>query len=171
MLKKLLAWLKKILAKPEPPVEKPYIVEQGKRVEQLARALSFTIVPARDGDPSTEDVPCWSYDGTDGENFNGGNATAAHFSVRVNAYNADALKLKICSYGKVSEPKLACGWKAGVAYAVELRLSENSVSLTVNGQTLAVSCVVPASATLGYGWPPQKRQGCLGASVTGVAWG
>jgi len=164
---------------PAPPLPAPagYVVTEGDRVERddlaAGSSLAFDFTPARDGSAETEDVVAWAV-GPPEAGWNGGNAPAGSgvFTVRVNAYSRDAWKLKVYSLGLgyAGEVKLPVSWRAGQTYAVRLEILVGRVRLTVDGRSVEVGCHVPQVSRVGYGWPPQKRQGALGARIENVVW-
>ena len=169
------SWWKKLLEKwfgtatePEPQPEPTYVVEVGKRVEKEANSLAFTCVPARDGSATIEDVVLWGYTGGD---WHGGNPQDGHFSFRVKTNNPNSLELKVYdASGYVGEWDIACGWRVGQTYKIEVLLLADRVRLTVGGLLVeSKRCVPPVKCTMGYGWPP-TRKGALGAKITEVIW-
>lgn len=157
---------------PTPVPVEAYTVVQGQRIEKVARSVSFDITPARDGTQELEDVPVWAYVGTDGATWNGGNSLNGLLSVRVKANNTGSYELKVGMNGVVQEPDVSAPCKAGVKVAMKLELLPDEVRFTANGQSKSVPVTLSAdqSYTIGIGWPPQKRQGCLGATITNAIW-
>lgn len=177
--KKLVAWIVRVF-KPESggepvpvPVPDKYVVMPDKKpLEQVCNTLEFDIVPKRNGDPSTEDVVAYMCSGENSSGWNGGNPKPGTMSLRLNCYNASALKMKVYSEtGFVAEPKIHCGWIAGKKYSVKIEKLTNGVRCTVNGVSAMVSCDMPKISVTGTGWPPSTRNGCLFAVITNVKWG
>ena len=163
--------------KPEPPPDKVYIVEQGKdkRKERIAKSISFDITPARDGDQNLEDVPVWAYAGTNPDTWNGGNNIGL-LSVRVKANDTNSYELKVGPTADgVQEPNIQGPCKAGVKINMKLELLPNGVRFTTKygegkGDSKFVECATAGDHTIGIGWPPQKRNGCLGAKIENEIW-
>lgn len=156
------------LNKPDPPPVVAYVVTEGQRVEQVARSVAFDITPARDGTPELEDVPVWAYAGTDPATWNGGNHTGL-LAVRVKCNDAGSYELKVGpTPAGVLEPDVRAPCKAGVKVSMKLELTDDGVRFTAGGDSKFVAVPISGDHTIGYGWPPQKRQGCLGAKIENV---
>ena len=157
------------ILKPKPPVIPSYIVEVNKRDERIAKSVSFDMIPARDGTQSLEDVPVWAYAGTNPDDWNGGN-TRGPLSVRVKANDTNSSELKVGLDAYVKEPDVQAPCQTGVKVSMLLELTSLGVTLTANGKSATVPCKLDMSKsyTIGIGWPPQKRQRCLGAKLDNV---
>jgi len=155
---------------PEPPVEVAYLVERDKRIERVARSVEFDITPALDGTPEVEPVPVWLYAGTDPTAWNGGN-NIGKLSVRVKANNTTSYEVKVGSVaGEAQEPDVQAPCQVGVTVHMKLELLDNGVQFTADGKSAFVEVATDGPHTLGVGWPPQRRQGLLGAKLENVVW-
>jgi hypothetical protein len=187
MFKKLVAALwalikKKTIDTVVPPEEKPpaevaYTVHQGgddQRIERVARAVEFDIVPAKDGTQEVEPCPVWAYFGTNPDTWNGGNNTGV-LSVRVKANNTGSYELKVGpTDAGVKEPDVQGPCKTGVKIHMKFELLADGVRFTTKWEggtdSKFVKCGTSGDHTVGIGWPPQKRSGLIGAKITNIVW-
>jgi len=158
-----------------PPTPQPvaYVVERDKRIEKVARSVEFDITPALDGTQEVEPVPVWLYAGTDPAAWNGGNHTSSGLlSVRVKANNTTSYELKVGpTPAGVQEPDVQAPCRAGVKVHMRLELLDNGVRFTAgDGKPAFVAVDTAGDHTIGIGWPPQKRQGMLGAKYENIVW-
>lgn len=179
-LKKLIAFLKKLYSTQEtettggstgiPPA---YIVSKGQRVEKKLKtpcSLVFEITNyahTPTNDDQLEEHLAWAVEF--GKEWDGGNPVPNKV---VYAASAKDYKLKCNGFG---EKRFPMTWYATQTYHFELLIGSDNTRerISVNGSVVAdvsVDLPAPEFVTVGYGWPPSKRNGADGARISNVVW-